>query len=106
MKHEGRKKEFEPDDFPVLQEFIPAYLHQDFAEEYGSAAGAVKAFLAEASGDQVDDVKDEWRRLRKELAGRPFEQVQTAIRRLGAAWQPADETEWKGVDEILSGSQA
>jgi hypothetical protein len=106
MKHEGKKKEFEPDDFPALQEFLSAYLHQDFAEEYGSAAEAVKAFLAEASGDEIQDVKDEWSRLRRLLAARALGEVQTAIRRLGAAWQPADEAEWKGVDEILSGSQA
>ena len=49
MKHEGRKG-FDPNDYPALQEFLPAYLHEDFAEEYVSASEAVKEFLAEASG--------------------------------------------------------
>jgi hypothetical protein len=105
MKHE-EKKEFDANDYPALQEFFPAYLHEDFAEEYESAGEAVKEFLAEASGDEVQNVRDEWLRLRKALAVRSFAEVQSAMRSLGAAWQPANETEWKRVDEILSGWQA
>ena len=105
MKHEEKKK-FDPSDYPALQEFLPAYLHEDFAEEYESAADAIKGFLSEASGDQIQDVRDEWLRLRKALADRPFAEVQGAVSSLGAAWQPANEAEWNSVDEILSGSQA
>jgi hypothetical protein len=105
MKHE-EKKGFDPTDYPALQEFFPAYLHEDFAEEYESAGEAVKEFLAEASGDEVQNVRDEWLRLQKALAVRSFAEVQSAVRSLGAAWQPANEAEWKGVGEILSGSQA
>jgi CdiI immunity protein len=105
MKHE-EKKEFDANDYPALQEFFPAYLHEDFAEEYESAGAAVKEFLAEASGDEVQNVRDEWLRLRKALAVRSFAEVQSAMRSLGAAWQPANEAEWKRVDEILSGWQA
>ena len=104
MMHE-EKKLFDPNDFPALQEFLPAYLHEDFGEEYGSATEAVKGFLAEASGDEVQNVRDEWLRLRKTIAGRSFGEVQSTIRHLGAAWQPTDEAEWKSVDEILSGTQ-
>lgn len=105
MKHE-EKKGFDPNDYPSLQEFLPAYLHEDFTEEYESASDAVKEFLAEASGDEIQNVRDEWLRLRKTLANRPFAEVQSAVQSLGAAWQPANEAEWKRVDEILSGSQA
>ena len=105
MKHE-EKKEFDPNDYPALQEFLPAYLHEDFAEEYESAREAVKEFLAEASGDEIQNVRDEWLRLGKTLVDRPFAEVQSAMRSLGAAWQPANDAEWKSVDEILSGSQA
>lgn len=105
MKHEEREG-LDANNFPALQEFLPAYLHEDFGEEYESAAEAVKEFLAEAGGDEIQNVKDEWLRLRKTLAGRPFGEVQSAIRCLGAAWQPADEAEWQSVDEILSGTQA
>jgi hypothetical protein len=105
MKHE-EKKGFDPNDYPALQEFLPAYLHEDFAEECDSATEAVKEFLAEASGDEIQNVRDEWLRLRRTLADRPFSEVQSAVRSLGAAWQPANEAEWKSVDEILIGSQA
>jgi CdiI immunity protein len=105
MKHE-EKKEFDANDYPALQEFLPAYLHEDFAEEYESAGEAVKEFLAEASGDEIQNVRDEWLRLGKTLVDRPFAEVQSAMRSLGAAWQPANDAEWKSVDEILSGSQA
>ena len=105
MKHE-EKKEFDPNDYPALQEFFPAYLHEDFAEEYGSAGEAVKEFLAEASSDEVQNVRDEWLRLRKALAVRSFAEVQSAMLSLGGAWQPANEAEWKSLDEILSGWQA
>jgi CdiI immunity protein len=105
MMHE-EKKGFDPNDFPALQDFLAAYLHQDFGEEYSSAAEAVTAFLAEASGDQIQDVQDEWRRLQTMLAGRSLGEVQSAMQRLGAAWQPENEAEWKSVDGILSGTEA
>jgi hypothetical protein len=105
MKHEERKG-FDPNDYPALQEFLPAYLHEDFAEEYESASEAVKEFLAEASGDEIQNVRDEWQRLRKTLADRPISEVQGAVRSLGAVWQPVNDAEWKSVDEILSGGQA
>jgi hypothetical protein len=106
MKRDEKKQGFDANEFPALQEFLSAYLHQDFGEEYDSAAGAVNAFLAEASGDQIQDVQEEWLRLRGTLAGQTFGEIQNAIRRLGAAWQPSNEQEWKSVDEILSRPQA
>ena len=38
-------KLFTPANYPALREFLPAYLHQDFMQEYGSAAEAAKAFV-------------------------------------------------------------
>jgi CdiI immunity protein len=105
MKHEETER-FDPNEFPALQEFLSAYLHEDFGEEYNSANEAVREFLAEASGDEIQNVKDEWLRLRTVLAGHAFSELQSAIRRLGAAWQPANEDEWKSMDETLSGPQA
>jgi len=106
MKHEGQgdKKLFTPANYPALREFLPAYLHQDFAEEYGSVAEAAKAYLADATGDEMEDVKKEWQQLRKALAGRPFSEFQGALHKLGAAWQPQSEAELKDLDEILSPS--
>ena len=34
---ERKPNSFEPEGYPTLMEFLPAYLHEDFGEEYGSA---------------------------------------------------------------------
>ncbi|HEY2458269.1 MAG TPA: contact-dependent growth inhibition system immunity protein [Candidatus Acidoferrum sp.] len=108
MTHEnkGAKKNFDKADYPALLEFVPAYLHQDFGDEYGSAADAVTAFLADASGDQILQVKEEWQKLRHALAERSLGEWQSALRQLGSAWQPETEQEVQSVSEILSQAEA
>jgi hypothetical protein len=106
MRHEGHgdMKLFTPANYPALREFLPAYLHQDFAEEYGSAAEAAQAYLADATVDEGEDVKQEWRQLRKIFAEHPFSEFQSALHKLGAAWLPQSEDDLKALDEILSPS--
>ena len=106
MTHEERHNHFDPGNFPSLLEFLPAYLHQDFGEEYGSAAKAVAALVSDASGDQIHDVKEEWKALRQQFSGHPLHSLQLALEKLGAAWQPQSEQEVQAVDEILSQAQA
>jgi len=72
MKDKRKERQFDPRNYPALREFCPAYLHQDFEDEYGSAAEALKGFLADASRDEIVKVKEEWAALRKALHGRPF----------------------------------
>jgi len=97
-----RPAPFDPTDYPALREMLPAYLHQDFADEYGTAAEAIKGFLEEASGDEIVQVKDDWVRFRKAVAGRPLKEIQTAVGRLGSAWAPQSEADLKRVDEMLN----
>jgi len=109
MKRESsqsRSAPFDPGDYSALREMLPAYLHQDFVDEYGSAAAAIKGFIEEASGDEILQVKEDWLRFRKALAGRPLREVQTAIGRLGSAWTPQNEADLKRLDEILGRAQA
>jgi hypothetical protein len=107
MKQEkGAKKHFDKADYPALLEFVPAYLHQDFGEEYGSAAEAVTAFLADASRDQILQVKEEWQRLHHVLGDRSVGEWQVALRQLGSAWRPHSVQEVRSVSEILSGPEA
>jgi hypothetical protein len=107
MTHEqNRKAAFDPGDYPALLEFLPAYLHQDFGEEYGSAEKAIAALVADASGDQIRNIRDEWHALRQALAGRPLHEMQRTLGVLGAAWQPQSEHELEAVDEILRRSEA
>jgi len=107
MKHEQRPQNpFDPAGYPALREFLPAYLHQDFADQFGSAIGATKAFVSEASGDEILEVKEEWQLFRNAFLGRPLKEMQEALRKLGSGWFPENEAELKGVDEILSGAEA
>jgi hypothetical protein len=105
-EHAHGEKPFDPADYPALREFFPGYLHQDFMEEYGSAAGAVRGFLGDASGDEILQVKDEWKVLRNALEGRPLKEIQEAWGKLGSAWFPENEEQVKELDEILSHAEA
>ncbi len=102
MMHKAKTLHFDPDDFSALQDFFGGYLHEDFAEEYGSAAEALKTFLSDASGDEIQNVREEWQRFRALLKSRPFAESQSALHRLGAAWQPSNSAELAALDEILS----
>jgi CdiI immunity protein len=107
MTHEDKEKKphFEPENFSALQDLLGGYLHEDFAEEYGSAAEAVQTFLLDASGDEIQNVKEEWMRFRAALNDRPFVETLAALRGLGAAWQPETPAEMNELDEILSQAQ-
>jgi len=106
MTKDDEKGQFNPDSYPALLEFLPAYLHEDFVKEYGSAAEAFRALIADASGDQIRDVKGDWQALRHALAGQLLDNVHQALRELGSAWQPQSEQELQAVDEILCRAQA
>jgi hypothetical protein len=97
---------FEPESYPALMEFLPAYLHEDFGVEYGSAARAFAAMVSDANGDQIRNVKEEWQALRRALSGRALPEVQESLAQLGAAWQPQSEQELQAVDEILRQAKA
>ena len=97
---------FEPESYPALMEFLPAYLHEDFGVEYGSPARAFAAMVSDASGDQIRNVKEEWTALRRAFAGRSLPEMQSGLARLGAAWQPQSEQELQAVDEILQQAEA
>jgi len=99
---EHKQKHFEPESFPALMEFLPAYLHEDFGAEYGSAAAALAALVSDASADQVRQVREEWAALRRAFSERPLLDLQNALTQLGAAWLPESEKELRAVDEILS----
>ena len=106
MTYERENFPFDPGNFPALLELLPAYLHQDFREEYDSVGDALKAFLSEASGDEIGDVREEWTRFRKNFVGKPFRETQEALKQLGSAWLPENEAELENVNEILTRAEA
>ena len=106
MKNERKGGAFVPANYPALRESLPGYLHEDFQETSGTAAEAMEAFLNEASEEETQPVREEWKRLRAHFAGRPFAELQAALVRLGIAWRPASEEELRPIDEILTRGKA
>ena len=107
MRNDAKKlNHFEPESYPALMEFLPAYLHEDFGVEYGSAARAFAAMVSDANGNQIRNVKKEWQELRRAFSGRPLADMHTGLAQLGAAWQPQTEQELQVVDEILRQAEA
>src|SRR5258708_9599421 len=88
---------FDPENYPALMEFLPAYLHEDFAEEYGSAARAFAAMVSDANGDQIRNVKEEWQALRQAFSARTLPETQSGLAQLGAAREPQFAEELQAV---------
>lgn len=99
-RRERKAPAVDPGGFPTLREFLRAYLHEDFADEFGSAVGAAAAFLRDASAEELAA-------LRADAA--PFRERTSALllgdtRRLlaegfGCAWRPGSRKE---VDAVLA----
>jgi hypothetical protein len=94
---------FDASEFPVLKEFFSGYLHEDFNDEYGSAATAARAFRGDASPEEAAQARVEWAKLRKISTGRSIQEVQTLLQKLGGAWQPQDLDEFHSLDAVLTG---
>jgi hypothetical protein len=94
---------FDANEFPVLKEFFSGYLHEDFNDEYGSAASAARAFRGDASLEESAQARQEWARLRKILTGRSIPEVQTSLQKLGGSWRPQDLNEFHSLDSVFTG---
>jgi hypothetical protein len=94
---------FSPNEFPVLKEFFSGYLHEDFNDEYGSAAIAARAFRGDASPEESAQARQEWAKLRKILTGRSVPEIQTSLQKLGGAWRPQDLDEFHSLDAVFTG---
>jgi hypothetical protein len=107
MTRQKKKKavEFDAGEFPALQEFFSGYLHEDFSDEYGSAASAVKAFRGDASPEEFAQACLEWAKLRKILTGRSIPEVQTSLQKFGGAWHPQDLDEFHSLDAVFGKPQ-
>jgi len=77
--------------FPALHNFLRGYFHQDMKDEYGSAAGAARAFCQNASAAERSALSAEWARFTQQTAGLPLEQVnQLLTGPLGSSYAIAD----------------
>jgi hypothetical protein len=88
-------------EFPALRAFLAAYLHQDFQDEYGSAAAAAKAFCADANDAECSAVRGEWKIWRTSVEQSSLDEIAQSLRHLGAAWQPESLQDLDGVGKAL-----
>jgi hypothetical protein len=89
-------------EFPALREFFSGYLHQDFCDEYGSAAGAATAFRKDASDAEIKAVRKEWEQWRTALARASAAQLVSELRKLGANWQPHSQADLDELEKSLN----
>ena len=104
MKRDKRKKAaiFSAAEYPWLRDFFSAYLHEDFQDEYGSAASAARAFCSDGNIKEVKKTREEWVKLRKKFANQAIPELHEALRKLGGAWRPQGEDELRGVDAAFA----
>jgi hypothetical protein len=88
--------------FSALRDFFEGYLHQDFRDEYGSAAGAADAFRRDASEAEIEAVRREWKKWRARLGEASPDEIAQAARKLGAAWQPQAAEDLDHVESALT----
>jgi hypothetical protein len=89
-------------DFPALRDFFSGYVHQDFQDEYGSAAGAAKAFRNDASETEIEAVRREWKAWRAGPGKASTDEIAEAAQELGAAWQPQTLEDLDHVETALN----
>lgn len=89
-------------DFPALRTFLRGYLHQDAADEYGSAEEAARQFCRDADTAQRTAVAEEWERLLSRVtAVTALNDALTKI--LGSAYL-LEQDEVKKISEVLRGA--
>jgi hypothetical protein len=105
-KKKDKALEINAAEFPCLREFFSGYLHEDFADEYGSAAGAARAFFGDASLEEAATTREEWTKLRKSLAGVPMPEVHSALQKLGSGWRPMEPPDLEVMDAAFRPKKA
>ena len=90
----------------ALRDFFSGYLHQDFREEYGSAAAAAAAFCSDAEPADLAVVRREWTAWRTRLREAGPDTAAVEIRKLGGAWQPQTLAELDAVERALDGKES
>ena len=75
-------------DFPELQRVFTGYLHEDFPEEHGTPAAALRAFHEDADRAERQRFAKEVERFLARTATLEFSEVCDLVARLGCRWTP------------------
>jgi hypothetical protein len=86
----------------ALRQFFSGYLHQDFRDEYDSAVDAAKDFCADASPEDIEALRADWKKWRAATQRLPLPEIQASMRELGAAWLPQSTDEIDQVGNALA----
>jgi hypothetical protein len=81
-------KPLKASDFPALQRVFSGYLHEDFLDEYGTPAAALRAFLQDADPSERLRFRTEVQRFLERIAPLDLKDVRAIIARLGCRWMP------------------
>jgi hypothetical protein len=91
--------------YPLLHQFFRGYLHQDFPEEHGSVAGALRAYRADAGDEEFRNFTEEWRSFldeTRELSAPEIDRILCA--ELGGSWHVASSREIARFTEAVERS--
>jgi hypothetical protein len=90
------------EQFSALRAFVRAYLNQDYADEYGTPAGAARAFCEDANEEERKRVAEEWRAFVESVAGMSVDEVNARlVGELGSGWSVRDVRELARVSLAL-----
>jgi hypothetical protein len=81
-------KALKPSDFPELRRVFAGYLHEDFAEEYGTPESALHAFVEDADEAERERFRAEVRRFLARTARLDLDELRTLLARMGCRWTP------------------
>jgi len=81
-------KALKASDFPALQRVFSGYLHEDFLDEHGTPAAALRAFQEDADHSERRRFRTEARRFLQRSAPIDFKDVRAVMARLGCRWTP------------------
>jgi hypothetical protein len=90
------------DKFPALRAFLRGYLHEDVADEYGTAVEAVEQFCEDADAHERKTVAAEWLEFVEKTHGLPLRDInQLLARKLGGAYLVASEDELQKITDLF-----
>jgi hypothetical protein len=90
-------------DFPELRRVLSGYLHEDFLDEHGTPAAALRAFQEDANDSERQRFLTEARRFLERTAPLELDEVRALLLRLGCRWTPPSR---KALRALLAGTTA
>ncbi len=93
--------------YPLLYQFFSGYLHQDFPEEYGSIAGALRRYREDAGAEEFANFATEWSSFLDETREFEASEIDRILSdELGGSWHVASSREIARFTEAVERSGA